>query len=74
MPSPIITDDEGDALCCDSILLLIGLAPAILYITFTDKAYLAGAVLNTVFRFAVLPHARDFVPKLRLNPSAMPVH
>ena len=25
-------------------------------------------------RFAVLPHAREFVPKLRLNPLAMPVH
>lgn len=40
-----------------SILLLIGLAPAILYITFTDKVFLASAALNTVFRFAVLPHA-----------------
>jgi uncharacterized membrane protein len=40
-----------------SILLLIGLAPAILYITFTDEAFLAGPTLNTMFRFAVLPHA-----------------
>jgi hypothetical protein len=27
-----------------------------------------------VIAFTVLPHARDFVPKLRLNPSPMPVH
>ena len=40
-----------------SILLLIDLAPAILYITFTDKAFLASPALNTVFRLVVLPHA-----------------
>jgi uncharacterized membrane protein len=40
-----------------SILLLIGLAPAILYITFTDKAFLPGPALNTAFRFLVIPHA-----------------
>jgi uncharacterized membrane protein len=40
-----------------SILLLIGLSPAILYITFTDKAFLASPALNTAFRFVVLPHA-----------------
>ncbi|MBN9091086.1 MAG: hypothetical protein J0J01_29575 [Reyranella sp.] len=40
-----------------SILLLIGLAPAILAITFTDKAFLASPAFNTAFRFAVLPHA-----------------
>ena len=40
-----------------SILLLIGLAPAILTITFTDRAFLPDPALNTVFRFVVLPHA-----------------
>jgi EmrB/QacA subfamily drug resistance transporter len=36
----------------------------------------AGALttLASVIGFTVLPHARDFVPKLRLNPSPMPVH
>ena len=29
--------------------------------------------LASLVAFAVLPHARDFVPKLRLNPPAMPV-
>jgi hypothetical protein len=38
---------------------------------------MAAGVLTTlasVIAFVVLPHARDFVPKLRLNPSPMPVH
>jgi uncharacterized membrane protein len=39
-----------------SILLLIGLAPAIVYITFTDKVFLSNAVLNMVFRLGVIPH------------------
>jgi hypothetical protein len=36
----------------------------------------AGALttLGSVIAFTLLPHARDFVPKLRLNPSPMPVH
>jgi EmrB/QacA subfamily drug resistance transporter len=40
-------------------------------------AFIAAGVLTTVasvIAFTLLPHARDFVPKLRLNPSAMPVH
>ncbi len=40
-------------------------------------AFVAAGVLTSLaglVAFAVLPHARDFVPKLRLNPSAMPVH
>lgn len=40
-------------------------------------AFIAAGVLTTlasVIAFIVLPHARDFVPKLRLNPHAMPVH
>jgi uncharacterized membrane protein len=40
-----------------SVLLLIGLSPAILHITFADRAFLADPALNTAFRFAVLPHA-----------------
>ena len=42
-----------------------------------SHAFVAAGVLTSVaslVAFAVLPHARDFVPKLRLNPSAMPVH
>lgn len=39
------------------MLLLVGLAPAIVTITFTDKAFLPGAGLNTAFRFIVIPHA-----------------
>ena len=42
-----------------------------------SHAFVAAGVLTTVaslVAFAILPHARDFVPKLRLNPSAMPVH
>jgi hypothetical protein len=41
------------------------------------RAFLAAAVLATVagvVALAVLPRARQFVPKLHLNPSAMPVH
>jgi MFS family permease len=40
-------------------------------------AFMAAGALTTlasVIAFTVLPHARDFVPKLRLNPSPMPVH
>jgi MFS family permease len=40
-------------------------------------AFMVAGVLTTlasVIAFVVLPHARDFVPKLRLNPSPMPVH
>jgi EmrB/QacA subfamily drug resistance transporter len=32
------------------------------------------ASLASIAAFVVLPHARAFLPKLRLNPSAMPVH
>ena len=36
----------------------------------------AGALtaLASLVAFIVLPHARDFVPKLRLNPQTMPIH
>ena len=40
-------------------------------------AFMAGAILASVaslVALAVLPRARHFVPKLRLNPSAMPAH
>ena len=40
-------------------------------------AFVAAGVLTCVaslVAFVVLPHARDFVPKLRLDPSAMPIH
>jgi EmrB/QacA subfamily drug resistance transporter len=40
-------------------------------------AFIAAALLATVgglVALAVLPRARHFVPKLRLNPSAMPTH
>ena len=40
-------------------------------------AFIAGAVLASVAglaALAVLPSARHFVPKLRLNPLAMPTH
>ena len=33
-----------------------------------------STALASLVAFAVLPHARDFVPKLRLNPQAMPIH
>ena len=42
-----------------------------------SHAFVAAGVLASLaslVAFAVLPHARDFVPKLRLNPVAMPVH
>jgi EmrB/QacA subfamily drug resistance transporter len=42
-----------------------------------SHAFVAAGLLTTVaslVAFAILPHARDFVPKLRLNPNAMPVH
>ena len=42
-----------------------------------SHAFVAGGILTTLaslVAFALLPHARDFVPKLRLNPVAMPVH
>jgi len=42
-----------------------------------SHAFVAAGVLTSLaslVAFAVLPHARDFVPKLRLNPSAMPIH
>ena len=42
-----------------------------------SHAFVAAAALTTLaslVAFAVLPHARVFVPKLRLNPSAMPIH
>jgi EmrB/QacA subfamily drug resistance transporter len=40
-------------------------------------AFIAAGILTGVaslVAFAVLPHSRSFLPKLRLNPSAMPVH
>jgi EmrB/QacA subfamily drug resistance transporter len=40
-------------------------------------AFMAGGVvtsLASVTALAVLPHARHFLPKLRLTPSAMPIH
>jgi hypothetical protein len=42
-----------------------------------SHAFIAAGGLTTlasVIAFVLLPHARDFVPKLRLNPSPMPVH
>jgi EmrB/QacA subfamily drug resistance transporter len=39
---------------------------------FTAAALLAGAA--SVIAFVALPAARQFVPKLRLNPGTMPVH
>jgi EmrB/QacA subfamily drug resistance transporter len=42
-----------------------------------SHAFIAAALLASVaslVALAVLPRARHFVPKLRLNPSAMPVH
>jgi EmrB/QacA subfamily drug resistance transporter len=40
-------------------------------------AFVAAGILTSLaslIALVVLPHARDFVPKLRLNPTAMPVH
>jgi EmrB/QacA subfamily drug resistance transporter len=42
-----------------------------------SDAFIAGAVVASVaslVALAALPRARHFVPRLRLNPSAMPVH
>jgi len=42
-----------------------------------SHAFVAGGILTilaSLVAFALLPHAREFVPKLRLNPAAMPVH
>jgi EmrB/QacA subfamily drug resistance transporter len=42
-----------------------------------SHAFIAAGILTSlasVVAFVVLPHARDFVPKLRLNPIAIPVH
>ena len=42
-----------------------------------SHAFMAAGLLATLaslVAFIVLPHARDFVPKLRLNPSPLPVH
>jgi EmrB/QacA subfamily drug resistance transporter len=42
-----------------------------------SHAFVAAGILTSLaslVAFAVLPHAREFVPKLRLNPIAIPVH
>lgn len=42
-----------------------------------SHAFVAAGILTSLASltaFAVLPHARDFVPKLRLSPIAMPTH
>jgi EmrB/QacA subfamily drug resistance transporter len=42
-----------------------------------SHAFVAAGILTSLaslVAFAVLPHARDFVPKLRLNPVAIPAH
>jgi predicted MFS family arabinose efflux permease len=42
-----------------------------------SHAFVAAGILTSLaslVAFAVLPHARDFVPKLRLNPLAIPAH
>ena len=42
-----------------------------------SHAFVAAGILTSLaglVAFAVLPHARDFVPKLRLNAIAMPAH
>jgi EmrB/QacA subfamily drug resistance transporter len=42
-----------------------------------SDAFLAGALLATlasIVAYAVLPHARHFLPKLHLSPNAMPIH
>ena len=42
-----------------------------------SDAFFVGALLATlasVVAYAVLPHARHFLPKLHLSPSAMPIH
>ena len=42
-----------------------------------SHAFMAGALLATlasVVAYAVLPHARHFLPRLELSPHAMPIH
>ena len=42
-----------------------------------SHAFVAAGILTglaSLVAFAVLPHARDFVPKLRLNPAAISAH
>jgi EmrB/QacA subfamily drug resistance transporter len=42
-----------------------------------SHAFVAAGILTSLaslVAFAVLPHAREFVPKLRLNPIAIPAH
>jgi EmrB/QacA subfamily drug resistance transporter len=42
-----------------------------------SHAFVAAGILASlasITAFAVLPHARHFLPKLRLNPAAMPIH
>ena len=42
-----------------------------------SHAFIAAAALTafaSLVALIVLPHARDFVPKLRLNPQTMPMH
>jgi len=42
-----------------------------------SHAFVAAGILTSLaslVAFVVLPHARDFVPKLRLSPVAMPAH
>lgn len=42
-----------------------------------SHAFVAAGIvtsLASLIALAILPHAREFVPKLRLNPVAMPVH
>ena len=45
--------------------------------TAISHAFVAAGILTSlasIAAFALLPHARTFLPKLRLNPAAMPVH
>jgi EmrB/QacA subfamily drug resistance transporter len=45
--------------------------------TAISHAFVAAGILTSLaslVAFAILPHARDFVPKLRLNPIAIPAH
>ena len=42
-----------------------------------SDAFMVGALLATlasIVAYTVLPHARHFLPKLHLNPSALPIH
>ena len=57
----------GSAAALDGAQAATGIAHA-----FVAAGLLAS--LASLVAFAVLPHARDFVPKLRLNPHAMPIH